>query len=71
MSAVFTEWLEGRGRKPTTWETLIAALKEGEYLTIAKDLEVTFDVHDCSSIIVSNDVNMPQPRRRNFKCTVL
>ena len=70
-SAVFTEWLEGKGRRPTTWETLIAALREGEYLTIAKDLEVIFGVHDCSSIVVSNDVNMLQPRWQNFKCTVL
>lgn len=70
-SAVFTEWLEGKGRRPTTWETLITALKEGEYLMIAKDLEAIFGVYDCSDNVVSNDVNMPQPRRQNFKCTVL
>ena len=73
MSAVFTEWLEGKGRKPTTWETLITALKEGEFLTVASDLEIVFGVHDCDDIVVSNesDVSAPQPRSWNFKCNVL
>ena len=43
MSTVFIKWLEGTGRKPTTWETLITVLKECEYLTIANDLEVIFN----------------------------
>ena len=67
MSAVFTEWLEGKGRKPTTWEILIAALKEGEYLTIANDLEVIFGVRDCNR--GTHDVSVPQPQRQWSKCT--
>ena len=69
MSAVFTEWLEGKGRKPTTWETLITALKESEYLIIARDLQVIFGVH-CDSMI-GNDASVPQPRRQWFDCTFL
>ena len=36
---VFSEWLEGRGRQPTTWGTLIKALKEAGLQTVANDLE--------------------------------
>ena len=68
MSTVFTEWLEGKGRKPVTWETLILALKEGEYLTIANDLEVIFGVH--SDTVVCTNVNTPRSSSR-FKCTIL
>ena len=75
MSAVFTEWLEGKGRKPTTWETLITALKEGEFLTVASDLEIIFGVHDCDHIVVGSEpesnVSVPRPRSRTFKCNVL
>lgn len=73
MNAVFTEWLEGKGRKPTTWETLITALKEGEFLTVASDLEIVFGVHDHDDTVVGNesDVSVLQPRSRNFKCNVL
>ena len=33
------EWLEGKGRNPVTWKTLISALKEAEFSEIASDLE--------------------------------
>ena len=39
-SQVFKEWLEGKGRHPTTWETVIKALKEAELSEVAKDLEI-------------------------------
>ena len=68
ISAVLTEWLEGKGRKPVTWETLILALKEGEYLTIANDLEVIFGVR--RDTVVGTNVNIPQSSSR-FKCTLL
>ena len=69
MSAVFMEWLEGKGRKPTTWETLITALKESGHLIITSDLQVIFHIR-CDSM-VDNDINVPQPRRERFKCTLL
>ena len=37
--AMFTEWLEGRGRAQITWETIISALKEAEFSEVANDLE--------------------------------
>ena len=35
---VFMEWLQGRGRKPTTWDTVIKALKEADLSELAVDL---------------------------------
>ena len=37
---VFIEWLNGKGRKPISWETLIKALKEADLSKLAADLEV-------------------------------
>ena len=37
---MFTEWLEGKGRKPVTWDTLIKALGEAELSQVARDLEI-------------------------------
>ena len=37
---VFSEWLNGKGRKPTCWGTLIEALKEADLSELAADLEV-------------------------------
>ena len=37
---VFIEWLNGKGRKPISWETLIKALKEADLSELAADLEV-------------------------------
>ena len=36
---VCSEWLDGAGRKPTDWETLITALIEAELSELAKDLK--------------------------------
>ena len=40
---MFGEWLEGRGRKPVTWATLIKVLNETELAEIARDLEIIMD----------------------------
>ena len=37
--SVFSEWLEGNGRRPTIWQTLIEVLKEADFSEIASDLE--------------------------------
>lgn len=34
------EWLDGKGRQPTTWGTLIKALVEAEMAELAGDLEL-------------------------------
>jgi hypothetical protein len=70
MSAVFTEWLAGKGRKPTNWETLITALKESDYLIVASDLQVIFGV-DCDRLVGDDTNVLQEPRRQRFKCTLL
>ena len=37
--AMFSEWLDGKGRRPTNWNTLIKALRETDLSEIASDLE--------------------------------
>ena len=37
---VFIEWLQGKGRKPTTWNVVIKALKEADLSEVAADLKV-------------------------------
>ena len=41
---MFTRWLEGNGRKPTTWETLINALVDAQLYNVAEDLRNSFSV---------------------------
>ena len=36
---MFTRWLDGEGRKPVTWETLVAALHEAHLSSIAHELD--------------------------------
>ena len=36
---VFTEWLDGKGRKPVSWGTLIEVLEEAQIGELAKDIE--------------------------------
>ena len=40
---MFTEWLEGKGRTPTTWGTVLQALNEARQGELAKDLEKVLD----------------------------
>ena len=37
--AMFSEWLEGKGRTSTTWETVIKALEEANLGEVAQDLK--------------------------------
>ena len=36
---VFNEWLQGNGRKPTTWNTVIKALEEADLSELAGELK--------------------------------
>lgn len=36
---IFSEWLQGNGRRPVTWETLIITLRESELSTLADEIE--------------------------------
>ena len=40
---MFVEWLEGKGRTHTTWETVLQALDEAKQGELVKDLKKTFD----------------------------
>ena len=40
---MFAEWLEGKGRTPTTWETILQALNEAKQGELAKDLKEVLD----------------------------
>lgn len=37
---VCSEWLDGAGRRPTNWDTLITAVNEAELSELAKDLKI-------------------------------
>ena len=39
---VLSEWLQGKGRKPTTWNTVIESLEEADLSELAADLRVVF-----------------------------
>ena len=47
---VFSEWLEGKGRTPTTWGTVLRALNEAEQGELANDLEEVLDTIYCNKI---------------------
>ena len=36
---MFMEWLDGKGRSPQTWETVIKALEEADLSEVASDLK--------------------------------
>ena len=42
--SMFSQWLQGKGRKPRTWRTLIVALEEANLHTIAQELQNIFPV---------------------------
>ena len=36
--AILRRWIDGEGEQPATWNTLIGALEDADYLNLAKDL---------------------------------
>ena len=40
---MFAEWLEGKGRTPTTWETVLQALDEAKQGELTKELKELFN----------------------------
>ena len=45
---VVGEWLSGRGRRPTSWSTVIKALNEIELDVLAKDLKTVLEARECT-----------------------
>ena len=41
--AMFSKWLEGEGRWPITWKTLIEALKEAGFSELASEVETVLE----------------------------
>ena len=37
---MFVRWLDGKGRQPVSWQTLITALKEADFSELASDLQI-------------------------------
>ena len=48
---MFCEWLDGKGRKPTSWNTLIEALKEVEDSDIENKAEISKIATDLECIL--------------------
>ena len=40
----FTQWLEGKGRTPITWETIIEALEEADFSEVTKELKEILEI---------------------------
>ncbi len=38
--AILQEWLQGRGRQPVTWQTLVDVLSDCDLNTLAEDITV-------------------------------
>ena len=41
--STFSKWLEGKGRQPTSWETVISALNEAGFGELARELSDVLD----------------------------
>jgi hypothetical protein len=42
---IFQEWLDGKGRKPTSWGTLVGVLNDIEMGELARKIETSLDIH--------------------------
>ena len=42
LNQVFTEWLNGRGKKPVSWKTLIQCCKNSGHDELSKDITAVF-----------------------------
>ena len=65
---MFSQWLEGNGHKPTTWRTLIIALKEAKLNTLAEKLEKMFP--DSLSTTVSNQTSSSEASAGILACVL-
>ena len=40
---IFRLWVQGRGRQPVTWATLVAVLREIQLMTLASEIETAIE----------------------------
>ena len=45
---ILKQWLQGKGRKPVTWQTLIKCLRDTNLNALADDIESSLSEHDGS-----------------------
>ena len=45
---ILKQWLQGKGRKPVTWKTLVKCLRDTDLNAVADDIESSLSEHDGS-----------------------
>ena len=45
---ILKQWLQGKGRKPVTWQTLVKCLRDTNLNALADDIESSLSEHDGS-----------------------
>ena len=45
---ILEQWLQGRGRMPVTWQTLIKCLRDMKMIVLADDIESSLSKYTCS-----------------------
>ena len=45
---ILKQWLQGKGRKPVTWQTLVKGLQDTDLNVLADDIESSLPEHDGS-----------------------
>ena len=54
---MFSQWLEGNGREPRTWRTLILALGEASLHTIVQELQNIFSGTSSDHAVQTNSTH--------------
>ena len=45
---ILKQWLQGKGRKPVTWQTLVTCLRATDLNVLADNIEISLSEHDGS-----------------------
>ena len=45
---ILKQWLQGKGRKPVTWQTLVTCLRDTDLNVLADNIEISLSEHDGS-----------------------
>ena len=61
---MFTRWLEGEGRKPKTWRTLITAFHEADLSSVAHELdEMISCTNEVKTLVTGGFVKSYSPQK--------
>ena len=64
---ILRQWLEGKGKLPVTWQTLIKCLRDAKLIVAAHSIEGTLSQESSSDVPVSTGSftgQQPQPKSR-------